>query len=71
MSGYDNEKEKCRFYELLNTIKYKYKSQGYSFIYKYVGEFYNGHLITKDVDYKFWISIYWDKDYTPLIEEEN
>ena len=35
LSGYNDEKEKCRFYELLNTIKYKYKSQGYDFNYKY------------------------------------
>ena len=27
--------------------------------------------ILKKVDYKFYISIYWDKDYTSLIEEEN
>ncbi len=71
LSGYNNENEKWRFYELLNTIKYKYKSQGYEFTFEYIGKNYNGHIFIKDMDYKFYISIYWDKDYTPLIEEEN
>ena len=69
LSGYNNENEKWRLCELLNTIKYKYKSQGYNFVCEYIGKSYNGHI--KKVDYKFYISIYWDKDYTPLIEEQN
>ena len=64
LSGYNNENEKWRLCELLNTIKCKYY-----FVCEYIGKSYNGHI--KKVDYKFYISIYWDKDYTFLIEEQN